>query len=182
MYNYRGRTLKNFRRIAAAWRAESDLERVVAAYSGRVANKWKHYYPIYGRHFGHLRGRPCKIFEIGVADGGSLALWRKYFGAAAQITGLDINPETKRCEENGTAIYIGDQGDGDLLKQIAAERGPFDLVIEDGSHLFHHQILAFETLFAHLNDGGIYACEDLHTSYLADGEYDGGVGKPGTFA
>ena len=182
MYNYRKHSLRNFRRIAAAWRAETDFERVVAAHTGREANKWQHYFPIYGRHFGHLRDCPCSIFEIGVADGGSLAIWREYFGAKAEITGLDINPAVRKCEEAGTTIYIGDQGDRGLLKQIAAERGPFDLVIEDGSHRFDHQILAFETLFEHVKDGGIYVCEDIQTSYLDDEDFPGGVGKPGTFA
>lgn len=182
MYPYRSKSLRNFRRIAAAWRAETDLDRTAAMHWGDVANKWRHFYPIYGRHFGHLRGRPCRILEIGVAGGGSLAIWRRYFGPSAEITGLDINPDVRRFEAPGTVIHVGDQGDRELLRRIGTERGPFDLVIEDGSHQFRHQILAVETLFPFVKDGGSFACEDIQTSYLNDEEFAGGTGKRGTFA
>lgn len=182
MFNYKAKSIRNFRRLAVAWNAESELERILATHHGRVINKWKHYFPIYSKHFGHLRDRAPNILEIGVADGGSLEIWRSYFGAKAKITGLDINPKCKKSEEPGTRIYIGDQGDRDLLKRIAVENGPFDLIVEDGSHYFEHQILAFETLFEHLADGGSFVCEDIQTSYLDDDEFGGGARKPGTFA
>ena len=182
MSNYKAKSIRNFRRLAVAWNAESELERILAKHHGRVINKWKHYFPIYSRHFGHLRDREINILEIGVADGGSLDVWREYFGANAKIVGLDINPECKKSEEPGTRIYIGDQGDPDLLRRIAAENGPFDLVIEDGSHLFEHQVLAFQTLFEHIVEGGSFVCEDVQTSYVDDEVFGGGAGKPGTFA
>jgi hypothetical protein len=39
-----------------------------------------------------------------------------------------------------------------------------DFILDDGSHIMSHQITSFETLFPWLKDGGVYACEDTHTS------------------
>ena len=41
------------------------------------------------------------------------------------------------------------------------------------------QIVSFETLYSHINDNGLYLCEDLHTSYWE--EYGGGYKKNKSF-
>jgi cephalosporin hydroxylase len=175
----RSKTIKGFRRLTARWSAASEMDAVVADHRGRLLNKWKHYFEIYDRHFAHLRDADVSILEIGVESGGSLDLWRSYFGPQARIVGLDINPKCKAFEGPNTTVRIGDQGDPAFLDGIAAEFGPFDIVIEDGSHAFDHQILAFKTLFPHIRTPGFYCCEDLCTSYWEE-EYGGGVRKPGT--
>lgn len=60
---------------------------------GPVVHKWHHYLPIYERYLSPLRSRPIRMLEIGVSKGGSLQLWRKYFGPEAVIFGIDIDPE-----------------------------------------------------------------------------------------
>lgn len=136
-------------------------------------------YPIYDRHFAAYRGEAITLLEIGVESGGSLELWRKYFGAKARIVGVDIEPKSKAAESPNTFVRIGSQGDPAFLEAVAAEFGPFDLVIDDGSHVFTHQIQTFRSLYPHLRSGGLYCCEDLCTSYWED-EFGGGVRKPGT--
>jgi cephalosporin hydroxylase len=175
------RTLKGLRRVAALWSAASELDRIAATHTGYVANKWKHYFEIYDRHFSRFRGRDISLLEIGVAGGGSLQLWRRYFGPRARIVGLDINPDCKRFESPDMQVLIGNQGDPAFLAQLAAQHGPFDIVIDDGSHTFEHQLTSFRALFPHISKDGIYACEDLWTSY-AEKEYGGGPKKVGTFA
>ena len=71
---------------------------MVAVHTGRRLNKWKHYFEIYDRHFSRFREREISVLEIGVADGGSLEIWRRYFGPKARIVGLDINPGCKAFE------------------------------------------------------------------------------------
>jgi hypothetical protein len=44
--------------------------------------KWNHYFEIYHRHFSKFRGREVHILEIGIYSGGSLEMWKDYFGAA----------------------------------------------------------------------------------------------------
>ncbi|MBV9995234.1 MAG: class I SAM-dependent methyltransferase [Caulobacteraceae bacterium] len=177
----REKGLKGLGRLAAYWGAGSDLERLVAAHQGDRLFKWRHYYEVYERHFGRRRGRPITLLEIGVANGGSLALWRKYFGPQAQLVGVDIEPDCRQYAGPGVAIAIGSQGDPEFLRRLAAEHGPFDIVIDDGSHIYEHQRVTFETLFPHIKADGLYVCEDLHTSYRTDGEFGGGLRRPGTF-
>jgi hypothetical protein len=177
----RSKTMKGLRRVAAYWRAQSDLERLVATHYGPVVNKWRHYYEIYERHFDRIRERgDVSLLEIGVAAGGSLDLWRRYFGPSTRIVGLDINPDCQRFARDGTDVMIGSQSDPEFLASVVAKHGPFDIVIDDGSHAFDHQITTFRALFPHIKPDGVYSCEDLCTSYWAD-EFGGGVRKPGTF-
>jgi cephalosporin hydroxylase len=175
----RSKTLKGLRRVSALWNAASEMDALVARHQGRRLNKWQHYYEIYDRHFAPFRGREARILEIGVESGGSLELWRSYFGPAATIVGLDINPKCQAFEAPNTFVRIGSQGDEAFLLKVAAEFGPFDIVIEDGSHTYEHQIGTFRALFAHVNAGGMYCCEDLCTSYWSE-EFGGGLRKSGT--
>ncbi len=159
--------------------AGTDLEKLYYGHDGKLIFKWKHYLPLYDQSLGRFVGRKLKVLEIGVAHGGSAQLWRQYFGHDAHIIGLDIVPETAVHAEPGIEIVIGDQGDSTFLEELAASHGPFDIVIDDGSHISSHQITSFETLFPHVKDGGVYVCEDLHTSYWPD--WGGGLGRDDTF-
>lgn len=62
-------------------------------------------------------------------------------------------------------MRIGNQADSAFLRDVAAEFGPFDVILDDGSCINAHQIASFETLWPHLNNAGLYTMEDCHTSY-----------------
>ncbi len=129
------------------------------------------YTPIYNKYFKDMRFDDLKILEIGVggygdlyAGGESLRMWADYF-PVSQITSLDIEPKNLILEER-VKIYQGSQTDHVILKEIISQRGPFDIIIDDGSHLPDHHIKSFDFLFTHgLKSGGIYIVEDLNTSY-----------------
>ena len=144
-----------------------------------MIHKWDHFFEIYERHFSRFRGKEIVILEIGVSHGGSLQMWKDYFGEKVTVIGVDINPECKKLEENGINIYIGSQEDRAFLKQLKSEIPKVDILIDDGGHTMTQQIITFEELYSHVNDGGVYLCEDLHTSYWD--EYGGGYKKDGTF-
>jgi hypothetical protein len=55
---------------------------------------------------------------------------------------------------------------------LAAAEGPFDVVIDDGSHVSAHQITSFYFLFNHLRAGGFYVIEDIQTSFWP-GRFEG---------
>lgn len=146
---------------------------------GRLIHKWDHYFDIYERHFGRFRGAAPRVLEIGVSHGGSLQMWRHYFGRRAVIVGIDIDERTASLPERGIHVHIGDQSDPAFLNSLIERYGQFDIVIDDGSHLPVHQIASLEFLWPQLSDGGVYLVEDLATSYWP--EYGGGLGEPSSF-
>jgi hypothetical protein len=149
-------------------------------FSGRCrrVHKWTHYFPVYERYFSRFRGEKLRFLEIGVFGGGSLDMWREYFGADAIIYGIDINPECAGLARSPSQVRIGSQDDPAFLRSVVAEMGGIDVVLDDGSHVGKHQQASFEVLFPLLNEGGIYMIEDTCTSYW--GEFGGGYRRPGT--
>ncbi|MGH2718272.1 MAG: class I SAM-dependent methyltransferase, partial [Actinomycetota bacterium] len=123
---------------------------------------------VYEATLAGLRGTPIRMLEIGVFEGGSLAAWRRYLGPQAVLVGLDIDPACAAYgdPERGTYVRIGAQQDAMFLRSVIDELGPFDVIVDDGSHMASHLVASFRILFAHgLADGGIYLAEDLQTSY-----------------
>ncbi|GAA2617583.1 hypothetical protein SMC26_05825 [Actinomadura fulvescens] len=152
------------------------------------SDKWAsfHWYtPHYERHFARFRDEPVRVLEIGIGGydeqlgGGSLRMWKRYFHRGL-IFGLDIFDKTELTESRLTAL-VGDQNDPDCLVALAERHGPFDIVIDDGSHMNEHVHTSFATLFPYVRDGGIYVIEDMQTSYLPSfgGSPDDSAG-PGT--
>jgi len=145
----------------------------------KVIHKWMHYFPIYEKHFTPWRNKTINFLEIGVSQGGSLQMWKRFFGPLATIVGIDINPACKQLEEEGIHIRIGDQSDPEFLSQLIEEFGDFDIVLDDGSHRMEHLQKTFEFLYPKISKNGLYLVEDLHTAYWE--EYGGGVHQPGSF-
>lgn len=129
---------------------------------GRGIWKWRHYFDIYHRHLQHFRGREVHILEIGVYSGGSLEMWRHYFGPLCRIYGVDIEPSCEIYNNNNIEIYIGDQADRSFWQYFCQEVPVLDVVIDDGGHLPQQQLTTLESLLPHLAPGGVYICEDVH--------------------
>jgi hypothetical protein len=132
-------------------------------------HKWTHYFGVYRDVFGALTSRSMRILEIGVLNGAGLRLWRRYFSHPdTVVVGIDIEPGCARFDspDEGIRVRIGSQSDPIFLQKIVNEFGPFDLIIDDGSHRSSHMIASFNCLFADgLNESGIYFVEDLHANY-----------------
>jgi len=141
-------------------------------------HKWLHYLEVYERHFARYRGTNVTMLEIGVNQGGSLDLWRRYFGPDATICGIDIDPACADRVDAPNIVRIGSQDDPDFLRKVIDEIGTPDIVLDDGSHVSSHQWTSYEVLFPLLADGGLYAIEDLHTSYYH--WFEGGYGRKKT--
>ncbi|NJO41085.1 MAG: class I SAM-dependent methyltransferase [Cyanobacteria bacterium CRU_2_1] len=156
-----------------------DLQLYFESNTGRLIHKWTHYFEIYDRHFSRFRNTDVLIVEIGVYHGGSLQMWKNYFGSNAKIIGIDIDPRCKQLEEEGVEILIGNQEDRDFLATLRSRLPHIDILIDDGGHTMRQQIITFEELFPYISENGIYLCEDLHTSYW--GEYGGGFRNPNSF-
>jgi len=143
-----------------------------------LIHKWEHYFDIYEKHFNKFLGKNPRILEIGVSHGGSIDMWNYYFENKCEIYGVDININNKQFPHN-VYIFQGDQGDPDFWDSFLKENNSFDIIIDDGGHLMNQQIITFEKLYPKVNDGGVYLCEDTHTSYWPN--WGGGIKNPNTF-
>jgi hypothetical protein len=135
-------------------------------------DKWgQHFYtPIYHQLFAGLRELPVKVLEIGVGGygyqkigGASLAMWAEYF-SHGHIVGVDISRKTLDLGPRVTVLQ-GSQTDTAFLIALAKDHGPFDIIIDDGSHVPRDMIATFDVLFSSIVDGGLYVLEDTQTAF-----------------
>lgn len=157
----------------------NDLQTYFDKNTGRVIHKWQHYFEIYDCHFSKYRNKELVIVEIGVFQGGSLQMWKNYFGPKARIYGIDVDPECKKFEEESITIFIGSQSDRTFLNKLKQEIPPIDILIDDGGHTMNQLRSSFDELFMHVKEDGIYTLEDLHTCYKIN--YGGGYKRRGSF-
>jgi cephalosporin hydroxylase len=157
----------------------NDLLKYFEGNKKRLIFKWMHYFEIYDRYFSKYRETDVHFLEIGVSHGGSLQMWKDYFGRNAKIFGVDVNPFCQRFEEDQVRIFIGDQADKTFLSQLKREMPRLDIVLDDGGHSMEQQINTFEALYPHISANGIYVCEDTHTAYWK--RYGGGLRHPASF-
>jgi hypothetical protein len=145
----------------------------------RLIHKWKHYFPIYERHFRRFVNLDVTLIEIGCGAGGSLQMWKRFLGPHATIVGIDNEPQCRAYEEDQISVRIGNQADARFLDEVFTEFGAPDIVIDDGSHRQSDIRASFAALYPRLAKNGIYLVEDLHTAYWP--EYGGAFGKTGSF-
>jgi hypothetical protein len=140
---------------------------------------------LYGRTyhalFRHLKYRRIKLLEIGIGGyrldlgGRSLLAWQAFFPFGS-IAACDIEPK-QMLAGNRRQIYRSDQSSAEDLAILAEREGPFNIIIDDGSHFSVHQIFTFHELFPTMRQDGIYIIEDVQTSYwpgkVGTTEWDG---------
>jgi hypothetical protein len=177
------------RRYGSGWRSQaSPLD---ADFADEIANpletffnsrdtgkgiwKWTHYFDVYRRHFQKFVGREVHVLEVGVYSGGSLEMWRDYFGSNCHVYGLDIREECRALQNKSTRIFIGDQADRQFWKRFRQEVPKLDILIDDGGHLPEQQIVTLEEMLPHLRPGGVFVCEDVHGEFNRFGAYVRGL-------
>lgn len=155
----------------------SLLDSLAKKYGTDKSSDVHNYCVKYEKYLPFKRYQDINILEIGILDGKSLLTWKDYY-YKSNIVGIDINPECKQYEdkENNILVEIGSQDDNVFLLNIMRQYGPFDMILDDGSHMNEHVIYSFEHLFQSLKSGGVYIVEDVHTSYWP--WYNGGYKDP----
>ena len=134
--------------------------------SKKYSIKWSNYFQVYEKKFSRYRNKKIKFVEIGVANGGSLFMWKNYFGKKAKIIGIDLNPNAKKLEKYGFKIYIGNQSDKKFWDKFYKKEGKIDLILDDGGHKNLQQISTVHHSIPFIRDGGKIIVEDTSTSYL----------------
>jgi len=137
--------------------------------------KWDHYFDIYHRHFERFRGQEVHILEIGIYSGGSLGMWRDYFGPRCHVYGVDIEPACKVYERDGVKVFIGNQADRSFWRRFWQEVPRIDIIIDDGGHRTDQQIITLEETLPKLSPGGVFLCEDVHGTYKGFTAYIDGL-------
>jgi hypothetical protein len=121
--------------------------------------------------------RPQNMVELGIWDGGSIALWFECW-QPKKLVGIDLQEKgdskyfqryitSNRLGENIKTYWRTDQSDSKRLREIidAEFSMPLDLVIDDASHLYEQTKASFECLFPLLRPGGFYIIEDWAWSH-----------------
>ncbi len=130
---------------------------------------------VYKDVFGNIRNKKISLLEIGVAQGGSIKFWADYFKhPESKIIGLDIALPNSSLPKK-VIVYKCDQNDSKYLKQIAVTHGPFDIIIDDGSHRQKETMNCFNVLLDYVAVGGYYVIEDWAVGYFDDLRYKGMV-------
>jgi hypothetical protein len=147
--------------------------------NGTDKSSVKHdYLVMYEQALRHLRLTSVSLLEIGVFKGASLRTWRDFF-PRGRIVGVDIDPAALQYAGERMEVYLGDQDDPEGLRSFVEAQGPFDVIVDDGSHMWRHQISTMRALLPLVKPGGFYILEDLHTSYGPHRrEYGVGGGEP----
>jgi hypothetical protein len=158
----------------------SDLANVFMNHEGYFIDKWEQYIGIYESELAPfiIAGQPISLLEIGVQNGGSLQVWKKYLPVGSCVVGIDINPDCAKLElDENTSVHIADGTDRAALDGVLGDL-TFDVIIDDGSHRSDHIISTYKALFSRVKGGGKYIIEDLHASYWS--EYGGGFRTEGS--
>lgn len=146
----------------------------IAKYHGTDKSSETHNYcKKYQKYFPYNRYDSLKILEIGIWEGESLRMWKDYYSNST-IIGIDINKDCliHKNENQKIFVEIGSQNDKSFLEYIMNKWGPFDLIIDDGSHMNSDVIFSFINLFDSVKNHGIYVVEDSCCSYWNN--YGGG--------
>lgn len=128
----------------------------------------------YERIFAPKKNAPIRLLELGIAQGGSLLMWRDYF-PHGYIVGLDLNPPAALADEERIQVFSGNQANRELLKVLSADYAPhgWDFIIDDCAHVGERSRVSFLALWPRLKSGGFYCIEDWGTGYFPtweDGE------------
>ena len=135
--------------------------------SKKNSGKHKKYFEVYDKIFERFRDKKITFVEVGVLNGGSLEVWKKYFHKDSRIIGIDLNPECKKFEEKGVEIFIGDQSSEIFWDNFFKKVGKVDVLLDDGGHTNLQQIVTIIKSIKNINDDGLIVTEDTHSSYMS---------------
>lgn len=126
------------------------------------------YMRFYEFYFSKFKNDEFTLLELGVGPeqnkGKSLLTWCDYF-PNANIVGVDVRPDAKSVETDRIKVEIGNLGALDFLYALEKKYPKNQIVIDDASHAWSHQILSFEVLFKTVLPGGLFIMEDVNTSF-----------------
>jgi len=177
----------NGREAAQQWidlkMLDKDLERLWASYDGeRTFHRWLNYASHYQMHLPgptlfRSMGEKVRMLEIGVQYGGSVLVWKRFYGDTLYYVGLDIDPRCNRSRDESNDLYIeiGSQMDTGVLDVLCSKHGPFDIIIDDGGHAWNMISISLKHMLRNplclKQRGGQYVVEDTHVMNMCTSGY-----------
>lgn len=151
-----------------------------ALYGGHGTSKPAHYWTAYEELLAPIKNKPIRLLELGVSTGASLAIWEKLLPLAT-IVGVDIDPRPSLVPDSPRVFFVrGSQGDMATKDAVmkAVDGAPFDIIIDDASHLGGLTRQAFDMFYPELKPGGTYVIEDCGASFMPTIEDSGAYPPP----
>lgn len=162
--------------------AYSELDALMVEYGSDKSSRSHGYTESYAEWFQRFRGNCPRVLLLGWGGnngkdsgrgGSDAAAFRDYFGQGCSIVAIDILSQKLHDWHDGIEFRQMDQSDTHGLDQLSRELGPWDIVIDDASHLPSLSIKSFQALWDHVAPGGWYVYEDSHGSYHSHYYRDG---------
>ncbi len=124
------------------------------------------YTPFYDHIFYNFQNKKINFAEIGIEKNASTRMWRKYF-SKAKIYGFeyeDIKIKNAKKHRLKNTFYkkIDVNNEESIKKSFSNLRKKFDIIIDDSTHIFEHQIKLIKNLHPFLNSNGILIIEDIY--------------------
>ena len=137
------------------------LEEIVD--NSRTDKNTRHcYLPVYNNYFNYYKEKASNVLEVGIANGGSIRLWRDYFDNAT-IYGVDMQKDASEDLKNDGKIKLfleTNAYDENFVKNNLSDV-KFDIILDDGSHKLEDLKQVIKLYLPLLKDDGVLILEDL---------------------
>ena len=155
---------------------DGSLEETILCHLGRRYNTNKSsinmvghrsgYTSFYNLIFTNFINKKCSFAEIGIEKNASTKMWRAFFKKANidcfEIDKQKIN-QAKRDKLKNVKYYFIDVSNKKIINaQFKKTKKKYDIIIDDSTHLFDHQINIILSTYKFLKPGGIIIIEDIY--------------------
>jgi hypothetical protein len=142
-----------------------------------ISNSWHNYTTFYYSIFKHISNKNLRIFELGLGTnninkvsnmgvngrpGASLYGWQEFFPKSC-IFGADIDNDILFNTDKIKTFYC-DQTNPEIIKKMWDKpvlQENFDIIIDDGLHVFDANVCFFENSIHKLKLNGYFIIEDI---------------------
>ena len=124
------------------------------------------YTSLYSFLFSGLKEKECLVAEIGIEKNGSTNMWRNYFSKARivcfELDKKKIHLAKKQKLKKVHYHYIDVDDPKIITKQFNKVNKKFDIIIDDSTHEFDHQINIIKNTYKFIKSGGYLVIEDIY--------------------
>ena len=124
------------------------------------------YTPYYDLLFRHLKNEKINFAEIGIENNASTKMWRKYFSKAKiygfEFEDIKIKKAKKHKLKNTVYHKIDVSNQNNIHKAFSKINKKFDIIIDDSTHIFDHQINVIKKVHPFIKRNGILIIEDIY--------------------